>query len=329
MTKQILGFVLSAMLFALGGSARAQQPARIPRIGILAPLSVSSFSGRLEGLRKRLRELGYVEGRNIWLEFRHADGELTRLSALAAELVALKPDVIIAAASQGVLAAHGATPTIPIVMNSLVDPVALGVVESIARPGGNVTGVWLFGGNDALIGKRISLLKEIVPGLSQIGVLAASGDQSDEIALKLLPAATRALGVTARVFKVRTDAELNAAFAQAARDHLHGLFINQSPFFFTRRAELAVLAARTRLPAIYGYREHVEAGGLISYGSSVSGAYRQIARLVDKILKGAKPADLPVEQADKFELVVNSKTAKALGLNIPEPFLLRADEVIE
>jgi putative ABC transport system substrate-binding protein len=214
-------------------------------------------------------------------------------------------------------------------MNSLVDPVALGVVESIARPGGNVTGIWLFGGNDALIGKRIGLLKEIVPGFSQIGVLAASGDQSDEIALKLLPAATRALGVTARVFKVRTDAELNAAFAQAARDHLHGLFVNQSPFFFTRRAELAVLAARTRLPAIYGYREHVETGGLISYGSSVSGAYRQIARLVDKILKGAKPADLPVEQADKFELVVNNKTAKALGLNIPEPFLLRADEVIE
>jgi putative ABC transport system substrate-binding protein len=214
-------------------------------------------------------------------------------------------------------------------MNSLLDPVALGVVKSIARPGGNVTGIWLFGGSDALIGKRIGLLKEIVPGLSRIGVMAASGDRSDEIALTFLPAATRALGVTAKVFKVRTDAELDAAFAQAARDGLQGLFINQSPFFFTRRAEVAALAARARLPAIYGYREHAEAGGLMSYGSSLSGAYRQIARLVDKILKGAKPADLPVEQADKFELVVNNKTAKALGLNIQESFLLRADEVIE
>jgi putative ABC transport system substrate-binding protein len=214
-------------------------------------------------------------------------------------------------------------------MNSLLDPVALGVVKSIARPGGNVTGIWLFGGNDALIGKRIGLLKEIVPGLSRIGVMAASGDRSDEIALTFLPAATRALGVTAKVFTVRTNVELDAAFGQAADDGLQGLFINQSPFFFTRRAGVAAMAARARLPAIYGYREHVEAGGLMSYGSSLSGAYRQIARLVDKILKGAMPTELPVEQADKYELIVNNKTAKALGLKIPESFLLRADEVIE
>ena len=323
----IAGLGGAAVAWPLAGHAQPA-PGR-PLVGFLTPAPAIAVARNIEVLRAALRELGYVEGHNIWLEFRHADGELASLPTLAAELVALKPDVIIAAASQGVLAAHGATRTIPIVMNSLVDPVTLGVVESIARPAGNVTGVWLFGGNDALIGKRIGLLKEIVPGLSQIGVLAASGDRSDEIALKLLPAVASALGVTAKVFNVRTDAELDAAFAQAARDGLQGFFINQSPFFFSRRAELAELAARTRLPAVYGYREHVEAGGLISYGSSVSGAYRQIARLVDKILKGAKPADLPIEQADKFELVVNNKTAKALGLNIPEPFLLRADEVIE
>jgi putative ABC transport system substrate-binding protein len=296
-------------------AAHAQPVPGRPLVGLLTPGSAIAVARNIEVLRAALRELGYVEGRNIWLEFRHADGELARLPALAAELVARKPDVIIAAASQGVVAVHDATRTIPVVMNSLLDPVALGVVKSIARPGGNVTGIWLFGG--------------IVPGLSRIGVLAASGDRSDEIALSFLPAATRALGVTAKVFKVRTDAELDAAFKEAAHDGLQGLFINQSPFFFTRRAKVAALAARAHLPAIYGYREHTEAGGLISYGSSLSGAYRQIARLVDKILKGAKPADLPVEQADKFELVVNNKTAKALGLSISESFLLRADEVIE
>jgi len=254
---------------------------------------------------------------------------LARLPALAAELVARKPDLIIAASTPATLAAQGAMGTIPVVMITLLDPVVLGVVKSIARPGGNVTGIWAFGGNDALVGKRIALLKEIVPALSRMGVMVSSGDPSDAIVLKVLPAATRALGVTAKVFDVRTDAELEAAFAQAARNGLQGLFINQNPFFLFRRAEVAALAARARLPAIYGFREHAEAGGLISYGSSLPGAWRQVARLVDKILKGAKPADLPVEQATKYELVVNLKTAKALGLKIPESFLLRADEVIE
>jgi putative ABC transport system substrate-binding protein len=173
------------------------------------------------------------------------------------------------------------------------------------------------------------LLKEIVPGLSRIGVLVSSGDPSDEIALKLLPAAARALGVSIKIFDVRTDAELEAAVAQAASDRVQGLFVNQNPFFFSRRVKVAALAANARLPAIYGYRECAEVGGLLSYGSSLPAAYRQVARLVDRILKGAKPADLPIEQADKFELVVNNKTAKVLGLKISEAFLLRADEVIE
>ena len=320
----------------LGGGAiawpvavHAQPSLGRPLIGILAPQSVAAWAPNLEALRAGLRELGYVEGRNIWLEYRYADGELARMSALAAELVARNPDVIIAASAPSTLAVHGATRTIPVVMTTTPDPVALGVVKSSARPGGNVTGIWLFGGQDALISKRIDLLKEVVPAMSRMGVLVSSRDPGDEIILRLLPEATRALGVTYQVFDVRTPTELDAAFAQAARDRLQGLFVNQTPFLLSRRAEVAALAARERLPAIYGYREHAEAGGLMSYGSNLPGAYHQVARLVDKILKGAKPAELPVEQSDKFELVVNNRTAKALGLQIPESFLLRADEVIE
>ena len=271
-------------------SSHAQPVLGRPVIGILAPQPAAAWAPNLKALRIGLRELGYIEGRNIWLEFRYADGELARLPALAAELVARKPDVIVAASAPSALAVHGATRTIPVVMATTADPVVLGVVQSIARPGGNVTGVWTAGGQDALIGKRIDLLKEVVPALSRMGVLVSSGDASDEIVLRLLPAAARALSVTTKVFDVRTTAELDAAFAQAARDSLQGLFINQTPFLFSRRAEVAALAARVRLPAIYGYREHAEAGGLMSYGSSLPGAYHQAARLVDKILKGAKPA---------------------------------------
>jgi putative ABC transport system substrate-binding protein len=310
-------------------AARAQPAPGRPLIGMLAPQSAAAWAPNREALLATLRSLGYSEGRNIWLEARYADGVLTRLPALAAELVARKPDIIIAGSSPSTLAAHGATQTIPVVMITIQDPVALGVVKSIARPGGNITGIWMFGGADALIGKRIDLLKEIVPAMSRMGVMVSSSDPTDEIVLKLLPAATRALGVTTKVFDVRTNADLDAAFAMAAGDGLHGLFVNQNPFFFARRAKVAALAANARLPAIYGFREFAEAGGLMAYGSSLPAAYRQVARLVDKILKGAKPADLPVEQADKFELVINNKTAKALGLKIPESFLLRADEVIE
>jgi putative ABC transport system substrate-binding protein len=310
-------------------AARTQHSPGRPLIGVLSPQPAAAAARNFEALRAGLRELGYIEGRNIWLEFRYADGALTRLPPLAADLVALKPDLVIAGSAAGILAAHGATQTIPIVMFSVLDPVALGVVKSIARPGGNVTGIWMFVGDDALVGKRIELLKEIVPALSRMGVMVSSGDPSDEIILRLLPAATRGLGVSYKVFDARTTAELDAAFAQATSEGMQAIFINQNPFMFSRRAEIAALAARARLPAMYGYREHAEVGGLISYGSSLAGAYHQSARLVDKILKGAKPADLPIEQPTKFELVVNNKTAKALGLKIPESFLLRADEVIE
>jgi putative ABC transport system substrate-binding protein len=324
-------FIALGGVIAIAPLRSYAQPAVAGRrlIGVLSPQTRDGTARNIEAMRAGLRELGHVEGRDIWLEFRYANGELARLPALAAELVSLKSDIIVAGSAAGALAAHGATKTIPILMFSIVDPVALGVVKSIARPGGNVTGIWMFAGSDALIGKRIELLKEVVPALSQMGVIASSADPADEAALHRLPAATRSLGVTYKVFDVRTPAALEAAFAQAKNDGMQALFINQNPFLFTHRTQVADLATRERLPAITGYREFTEAGGLMSYGSSLASGYRQSARLLDKILKGANPADLPVEQAAAFELVVNNKTAKALGLKIPESFLLRADEVIE
>ena len=307
--------------------ARAQAPGR-PLVAILSPQPATTAARNLDALRRGLSELGYVEGRNIWLEIRYADGAPARLPALAKELVARKPDVIVTGSAAGVLAAQGATKAIPIVMFSILDPVELGVAKSIVRPGGNATGLWMFGGgDDSLVSKRIELLKEIVPALTRMAVIAAARDPSDQISLQLLPAATRALSVAYDVFDVQTTADLEAAFARAAREGIQAIFVNQNPFLFSRRAEVAMLAARAHLPAIYGFREHVEAGGLISYGSSLPGAYLQAARLVDKILKGTNPADLPIEQ--QFELVVNLKTAKALGLTIPPRLLARADGVIE
>ena len=243
--------------------------------------------------------------------------------------VALNPDVIFAGSAPALVATHNATKTIPVVMNTFVDPIALGVVKNLAKPGGNVTGIFTAGGTDALTGKRLSLLKQVVPNLSRVGVMIASGDATDAIMLRLLPAATSALGLTYRVFEVGSSTKLDSAFTEAASDGLQGLFISQNPYFFSRRVEVAALAARARLPAIYSFREHVEAGGLMSYGSSLTEAYRQAARLMAKVLKGANPAEIPVEQADRFELVVNNKTARTLGLKISEAFLMNADEVID
>jgi putative ABC transport system substrate-binding protein len=203
------------------------------------------------------------------------------------------------------------------------------LVKSLAKPQSNVTGIFTTGGSDALTGKRLSLLKEVVPSVSRIGVMIAADDATEANVLRQLSSATGSLGLTYRTFEVGTSADLESAFAEAARDGLQALFISQNPFFFSRRVEVAAFAARAQLPVIYGFREHTEVGGLMSYGSSLSQSYRQAGRLVAKILKGAKPADLPFEQADKFELVVNNRTAKTLGLKIPDAFLRYADEVIE
>lgn len=309
-------------------AARAQTAAEGPLIGVLTPQSAALSVRNYAALRAGLRELGHVEGRNLRLTFRNADGNLSKLPALAAELVALKPDLIIAGSTPATLAIHAATRTTPVVMVTLVDPVAIGIVNSLARPGGNITGVWTFGGGDVLIGKRITLLKEIVPSLPRIGAMISS-DASDEIVARLLPPVAQTLGMEFKIYRVGTTAELDRAFGHATSDGMKGLFVHQSPFFLSRRTELAAMAARERLPAVYGYREHAEAGGLMSYGSSLSGAYVQVARLVDKVLKGAKPGDLPIEQADKFELVINLKTAKSLGLTVPNSMQLLADHVIE
>jgi putative ABC transport system substrate-binding protein len=302
---------------------RAQQPQGRPLIGVLSPISAALAARNMEALRQGLRELGYVEGRNIAFEFRYAEGDLARLPALAAELVALQPAVIIAGSAPGALAAREATRAIPIVIASVQDPMALGLAASMARPGGNVTGVWSEG-DDSLIGKRLELFKDAVPGASRLAVFVDPTDASDVSTVKAVPAAARALGLDLRVVEVRS-ADFEAPFAAAAREGAQGLYVSQNPFFFARRAEIAAMA----FPAVDGYREFALAGGLISYAASLPDFYRRFGVFVDKILKGANAGDLPIERATKFELVVNLKTAKALGLTIPESFLLRADEVIE
>jgi putative tryptophan/tyrosine transport system substrate-binding protein len=308
-------------------AARAQQPQGRPLIGGLSPISAALAARNMEALRQGLRELGYVEGRNIGFEFRYAEGDLARLPALAAELVALQPAVIIAGSAPGALAAREATRVIPIVIASVQDPMALGLAASMARPGGNLTGVWSEG-DDSLIGKRLELFKDAVPGASRLAVFVDPTDASDVSTVKAVPAAARALGLDLRVVEVRS-ADFEAPFAAAAREGAQGLYVSQNPFFFARRAEIAAMALRARLPAVDGYREFAVAGGLISYAASLPDFYRRFGVFVDKILKGANAGDLPIERATKFELVVNLKTAKALGLTIPESFLLRADEVIE
>jgi ABC-type uncharacterized transport system substrate-binding protein len=310
-------------------AARAQQlsPDR-PIVGVLAPQSQAASARNIEAFRKGLRDLGYVEGRNITLEIRYGDGLPERLPQLAAELVALKPAVIRAGSSAALVAAHNATQTIPVVGATLEDPIALGLIKSIPRPGTNVTGTWL-AGDDALVSKRLGLLKDVVPGVSRVAAMVNPGDASDTPLLRLLPATAHALGLELLVIEARAASELPVAFANVAPNGVQALFISSGPLFLSHRGEIVAMAARVRLPAIYGWREFPETGGLVSYGPSLPDLYRQSATMIDKILKGASPADLPVEFPTRFELVVNLKTAKALGLKVSEPFLLLADEVIE
>jgi ABC-type uncharacterized transport system substrate-binding protein len=324
----ILAFAGAAALIACPLPLRAQQPQGRPLIGVLSPISAALAARNMEALRQGLREFGYVEGRNIAFEFRYAEGELARLPALAAELVALQPAVIIAGSAPAALAAREATRAIPIVIASVQDPMALGLAASMARPGGNVTGIWSEG-DDSLIGKRLELFKDAVPGASRLAVFVDRADASDVSTVKAVPAAARALRLDLRVIEVRSASDFEAAFAAAAREGAQGLYVSQNPFFFARRAEIAAMALRARLPAVDGYREFAVAGGLMSYAASLPDFYRRFGAFVDKILKGANAGDLPIDRATKFELVVNLKTAKALGLTIPESFLLRADEVIE
>ncbi len=308
----------------LGGAAAAwpvaawaQQSTGQPLVGLLSPLSAAAWVHILGAFRRGMRDLGYVEGANVVFTFRFADGQVAKLPALANELVALKPAVIAVGSPAAVLETHKATRTIPIVM-----------VTSQARPGGNVTGFWAEG-DEALIGKQLDLLKHAVPGIARVGVMVNPDDTADAQSLKALPAAARALGLTVRILDVRAAAEFEPALAAAVREGLQGLHVSQSPLFYANRTQVTAIAARAGLPAIYGFREFAMAGGLISYAASLPDIWRRIAGVVDKILKGANPGDLPIERPTQFELVVNLKTAKSMGLTIPEPFLLLADEVIE
>jgi ABC-type uncharacterized transport system substrate-binding protein len=317
----------AAAAWPLGGSA--QQPAKIARIGYLTSgLAVNPHLP--EAFRRGLHDLGYVEGRNVVIEYRDAEGQLERFPALAAELVALKVDVIVAGNVPQAMAAMQATRTLPIVFAAAADPVASGLVTSLARPGGNVTGLSLM--FPELVAKWLELLKQAIPGASRIALLwqpGVVGERTEKDILLEAEAAARALGVRLQVVEVRGPADFDRAFSEMTKARTDALAVMSTPTLFGERRRLLDLAANTRLPTVFPYREYLDAGGLIAYGPNVADLYRRIATYVDKILKGAKPADLPVEQPTKFDLIINTTTAKALGLEIPPTLLALANEVIE
>jgi len=319
--------LLTVFLLATPLAAEAQAPAKVPRIGFLSSGSPTQTAPYAEAFREGLRELGYVEGQNIAIEYRFAEGRPERLPALAAELVRLKVDIIVTTAGPAPEAAKQATSTIPIVFAASGDPVAEGLVASIARPGGNITGLAAM--SPDVVGKQLELLKEVAPKVSRVAVLQNPGNPAHTAALRQAEGAAWALGVQLHILRARTPAEIEAAFAAIRSQRAGGVLVLRDGMFLAQRTQIAALAAKSRLPAVYGLREEAEAGGLMAYGSSVLLMYRRAATYVDKILKGAKPADLPVEQPTRFELVINLKTAKALGLTIPPSLLARADEVIQ
>jgi putative ABC transport system substrate-binding protein len=279
------------------------------------------------GFAQRLQELGYVVGRDVDIVYRYADGDLARLPMLADELVRLKPDVLVAFSTQAAIAASQATAAIPIVAANVTDPVAFGLVASHARPGGNVTGT--LATLDTLPEKQLALAAEVVPRAVKVGMLLNVGFQAHAVQRKGAEGAAAALAIKLMPVEVRLPDDLDAAFRSLARERVDGVLVLQDPMFLTERRRIAMLAIAARLPTMFGFREHVEAGGLMSYGIDLRANFRRAADYLDKILKGTKPSDLPVELPTKFELVVNLKTAKTIGLTIPESFLLRADEVIE
>ena len=326
-----------AFLTGLGGAAAAialpyqpsaqQDPGR-PLVGLLSPISAAAAAPNIAAFRSALRDIGYVEGRNMTLVARYGDGASDRLGALAHELVALKPDVIIAGAHSGALAAHAATKTIPIVVISPEDPIVSGFAQSIAKPGGNVTGTWPVG-DDALVGKRLDFLKLAVPGLARVAIMFNPGYPGDSVYIAKLPAAARALGLSTQLIEVSDPRKLDAAAAELTRADIQGLYVLQSPPFHSNRANVVSMVLRLKLPAMYGWRDFADAGGLMSYGPNLPEIYRQSARLVGRILKGESPGNLPWELPTRYELILNLKTARATGLVLPNAFVLLADEVIE
>ena len=308
-------------------AARAQQPAKVPLLGYLTGDSDSADSPRRKAFRDGLRNLGYNEGQTILIEYRTAAGSVEKLSTFAAEFSSRNVDVVFAFTAGATQAAAKAMPAKPIV-SITPDPVLAGFVESLAHPGGNITGLSTLAGTE-IYGKYLELLKDVVPNLTRAAVLSNPSFTTSALALKAMEAAAPALGLSLQIVEARKPDELEAAVASAIMERAAGLIVVLDPMFLAQRVRLAELANKARLPTIYGIEEHVEAGGLMAYAASRLEIFRRAAAFVDKILHGAKPSDLPVEQPTKFELVINLKTAKALGLTIPESFLSLADKVIE
>jgi putative ABC transport system substrate-binding protein len=308
-------------------AARAQQPA-MPVIGVLDARSPGTTENSLRAFREGLKDTGYIAGENVALEYRWAEDQIERLPALAADLVQRRATVIAAISLTPALAAKAAIATIPIVFIVNEDPVRLGLVASLARPGGNLTGINIL--TAEVTAKRLDLLRELMPSATRVGVLVNPVNATNtETTLREMAAAARTTGLQVKVLNASTSREIEAAFASLLHERPDALFVGAEPYFYSRRVQLAVLAASHRLPAIYAQRDFVEAGGLMSYGTNIAAAFRQIGVYAGRILRGTKPADLPVVQASKFELVVNLPTARALGLEIPPMLLARADEVIE
>ena len=322
--------LVAVVLLAVAVIADAQQPKKVPRIGYLSAFDAASESARSEGVRLALRELGYIEGQNIATEYRYAGGKVDRFPEVAAELVPLKFDIIVVSGgARLILAAKNATKTIPIVMMGAgIDPVEAGLVESLARPGGNVTGLSIL--TRELGGKRLELLKEAVPKIARVAVLfepAAPGTVLD--VKEVLPVAARALRLTIQPWEVRDTDDFEKVFAALNKERPDGLFVTRSRLMGDNQKRIIGFALKSRLPSMYYSKEAVDAGGLMSYAADQADIYRRVAYYVDRILKGAKPADLPVEQPTKFELVINLKTAKQIGLTIPPEVLARANRLIK
>jgi putative tryptophan/tyrosine transport system substrate-binding protein len=320
-------FLLTSLAGALAVPfAAGAQPAKLPTIGFLGPSTPSLDSHRVGAFVQRLRELGWIEGRNVAIEYRWGEGRIERLAEFAAEFVRLKVDVIVTSGTPQVVAAKQATSVIPIVFAAVGDPVGTGVVASLARPGGNVTGLSIQATD--LAAKRLGLLREVVPGLRRLAIMANSDSRTAVLEMREVQATARTLGLEVVTSEIRRPENIAPAF-EALKGRAEALYVCNDPLVTTNRISINTLALGVRLPAMYNVREFVEAGGLMSYGPSFLDLYRRTADFVDKILRGTKPADIPVEQPTKFELVINLKTAKALGLTIPQSVVARADQVIE
>ena len=327
MTKKALALLVASVALVFAHIAQAEQPGKVPRIGYLSAVSLSSDATRNEAFRQGLKDLGYVEGKNIVIEYRYAEGKLDRFPDLAGELVRLKVDVLVVSGATAIRAAKNVTNVIPIVMTNVSDPVVLRLVASLARPGGNITGLSNLAPD--LGGKRLELLKETVPKLSRVAVLADPSTQAYGPQMKEIEVAARAFGLQLQPAEVRGAKDLENTFSAMTKARA-GAFIGlQQPTLTILQERIAELAVKKRLPAMFPNREHVDADGLMSYGLNYPDLYRRAATYVDKILKGTKPADLPVEQPMKFEFVINLKAAKQIGLTIPHEVLARADKVIK